>query len=141
MPYDDEIPPCGNYAEPPKELDDLARGVIGAAIEVHRELGAGLPEAAYQRAMEVDLARRNIPFERQKRVEIHYKGVLVATGRIDPLVGGMLIVEIKACDGWAPVHRLQVLSYMRIIGQPLGLLIKFNVPVLKEGIRRVIDSA
>lgn len=140
MPYDDEIPPYGNLREPPKELDDLARAVIGAAIEVHRELGAGMPEEAYQRSMEVELSRRSIPFERQKRVEIHYKGVLVATGRIDLLVGGRLIVEIKACEGFAPVHRLQVLSYMRIIREPLGLLINFNVPLLKEGIRRIIDT-
>ena len=140
MPYDDEIPPHGDLAEPPEELDRLARAVIGAAIEVHREFGPGLSEDAYEGAMAVELAARGIPFERQKRVEIIYKGIVVATGRIDLLVGGKLVVEIKSCEALIALHRMQTLSYMRLINQSLGLLINFNVPVLKQGIRRVIAS-
>lgn len=140
MPYDDEIPPYGDLAEPPEELDRLARSVIGAAIQVHKELGPGLPEQAYVGALAVELVRRRIPFEREKEVKIIYKGVLVAKGRVDLLVGGQLVVEAKAVEMLSPVHRLQTLSYMRIINQPLGLLINFNVPLLKEGIRRVIAS-
>jgi GxxExxY protein len=141
MPYDDEIPPHGDLAEPPEELDRLARAVIGAAIEVHRNMGPGLPEEAYEGGMVVELKERGIPFERQKRVEVVYKGVLVAIGRIDLLVAGKLVVEIKSCEALVSLHRMQTLSYMRLVNQPLGLLINFNVPVLKQGIRRVIASA
>jgi GxxExxY protein len=140
MPYDDEIPPHGDLIEPPEELDRLARLVIGAAIEVHRELGPGVPEEAYQRGMEIELAARNIPFERQKAVDVLYKGIVVAKCKIDLVVGGKLVVELKSCDSIGPVQRLQTLTYMRLIRQPLGLLINFNVPVLKNGIRRIIAS-
>ena len=140
MPYEDEIPPGGELIEPPEELDRLAHAVIGAAIEVHRQLGPGLPEHAYEGGMAVELTQRGISFERQKPVEILYKGVLVATGKVDLLVAGRLVVEIKACESLLPLHRLQTLSYMRILGEPLGLLINFNVAVLKQGIKRVIAS-
>jgi GxxExxY protein len=140
MPYDDEIPPYGDLPEPPEELDRLARAVIGAAIEVHQELGAGLPEEAYIAALCIELTSRGISYEREKRVEIFYKGQLVAMGKIDLLVERQLVVEAKSCEKLAPVHRLQTLTYMRIIKQSLGLLINFDVPVLKEGIRRIISS-
>ena len=141
MPYDEEVPPHGDLVEPPEELDRLARVVIGAAIEVHRRLGPGLPEEAYEGAMAVELTARALPFERQKRVEIVYKGVLVAFGKVDLLIAGKLVVEIKSCEALVPLFRMQTLSYMRLVNQPLGLLINFNVPVLKQGIRRVIASA
>jgi GxxExxY protein len=86
------------------------------------------------------LTSRAISYERQKPIEIIYKGISVARGKIDLLVEGKLVVEIKSCETLIPIHRLQVLTYMRIIKQPLGLLINFNVPVLKQGIRRIIDS-
>jgi GxxExxY protein len=140
VPYDDEIPPWGDLIEPPEELDRLAHSVIGAAIEVHRQLGPGLPEQAYQGGMEVELGLRGIPFERQKVIEIMYKGVVVAKGLIDLLVGGKLVVEIKSVELIVPLFRLQTRTYMRVIRQPLGLLINFNVVVLKEGIKRIIDS-
>ena len=141
MPYDEEIPPYGDLAEPSEELDQLARAVIGAAIEVHRRMGPGLPEEAYEGGMAIELTERAIPFERQKRVEIIYKGVVVGTGRIDLLVAGKLVVEVKSCEALVPLHRMQTLSYLRLVNQPLGLLINFNVPVLKQGMRRVIASA
>ncbi len=140
MPFEDEDPMFGRLPEPPPELDKLAHAVIGAAIEVHRRLGAGLPEAAYQRAMEVELKERLIPFEKQRVVAIFYKGVEVAKGCIDLLVGEKLVVEIKACETFHPVHRLQVLSYLRIIKQPLGSLINFDVAMLKDGVKRIICS-
>lgn len=140
MPYEDEDPEFGRLPEPPEALDRLARAVIGAAIEVHRQLGPGLPEEAYEAAMVIELQQLGITCERQKCVDIYYKNIKVARGRIDLLVEGMLVVEIKSCEQLHPVHRLQVRSYMRIIRQPLGLLINFNVPVLKEGIRRIINS-
>jgi GxxExxY protein len=140
MPYEDEITPYGDLCEPPEELDRLARAVIGAAIEVHKQLGAGLPEEAYEGAMCIELTAGGISFERQKPVDILYKGIRVSTGRIDLLVEGKLILEIKSCESLIPIHRLQVLTYVRIIKQPLGLLINFNVPILKQGIRRIIQS-
>ena len=138
MPYEDEDPQYGRLPEPPAELDALARAVIGAAIEVHKRLGAGLPEAAYVGALAIELTERGIPFERQVVADIVYKGVVVAKGRIDMLVAGKLIVENKCCEVIGPVHRLQVQSYVRIIKQPLGLLINYNVAALKEGIKRII---
>jgi GxxExxY protein len=140
MPYEQEIPPYGDLPEPPKEMDALARTVIGIGIEVHRELGPGLPEEAYEGAMCVEFDSRGILYERQKLVEIVYKGVVVARGRIDLLVEGKLIVEVKSCDTLIAVHRMQVIAYLKIIKQMLGLLMNFNVPVLKDGIRRVICS-
>jgi GxxExxY protein len=140
MPFDDEPTPYDDRTEPPPELDELARRVIGAAIEVHKELGPGLPEEAYEGAMELELKARGMICERQKIVEIFYKGRRVARGRIDLLVEGKLIVEIKSVESFSPIHRLQTLSYLRIMNQPLGLLLNFNVPVLKDGIRRIILS-
>jgi GxxExxY protein len=140
MPYEGEPTPYESLAEVPEELNKPAHDVIGAAIEVHRQLGAGLPEEGYEGALAVELAARGVPFERQVVVPIVYMGVQVARGRIDLLIAGRLVVEVKAVESLVPVHRLQVLSYLRIIRQPLGLLIHFNVPVLREGIRRVILS-
>lgn len=140
MPYDEEIPPDGDLAVPSELLNDLSYRVIGAGIEVHRHLGPGLPEEAYQHGMEIELGLRGIPFEPQKIVDVYYKGHLVAKTKIDLVVGGVLVVEIKSVAAILPTHRLQTRTYMRIIRQPLGLLINFDVPVLKEGIKRIIDS-
>jgi len=140
MPFQDEITPYEDRYEPPAELDELAHRLIGAAIEVHRELGPGLPEEAYEGALAVELKARGISYERQKLVEIVYKGVPVGRGRVDLFVEGKLIVEIKSAEALAPVHRLQVLSYMRLLKQQLALLINFNIPLLKDGIRRIIFS-
>lgn len=141
MQQDDEIPRQGGAIEPPAELDALARQVIGAAIEVHRELGPGLPEEVYERALIVEFMHRSILFEQQKRIEVRYRDVIVGTGKIDLLVGGRLVVEIKSVESFAPIHRLQTVTYMRIIREPLGLLINFNVPFLKDGVRRIVQSS
>ena len=140
MPFDDEIPPGGDLVVPSLVFNELTAAVIGAAIEVHRQLGPGLPESVYQKATELELAARHIPFEPQKRVEIFYRGVMVGHGKIDLLVGGCLIVDLKAVASLLPVHRLQVRSYMRVLRQPLGLLINFDGPLLKQGIKRVIET-
>ena len=139
MPYDDEVPP--GAVEPSPELDRLAYAVIGAAIEVHRHLGPGLPEEAYQQAMQLELSARRIPFEAQKIVTVFYKGTRVAQMKLDVVVGGTLVVELKAVEQLEPVHRLQAKTYMGLIHQPLSLLINFNVPVLKEGIRCVVQTS
>jgi GxxExxY protein len=128
------------YKEPDKEVDDLARRVIGAAIEVHRHLGPGYLESVYEEALAVELGLRGIPFERQKPVVVDYKGHGVGQGRLDLLVGDCLIVELKTVDAFAPIHRAQVISYLKTTGLCLGLLINFKVRQLKDGVRRVVLS-
>ena len=126
--------------EPDREVDEWARRVIGAAIEVHRHLGPGYLESVYEEGLVVELMLRGIPFERQKPFAVDYKGSAIGQGRLDLLVGERLIVELKAVDALAPIHRAQVLSYLKAMGLHLGLLINFNVPVLQEGIKRVVLS-
>src|SRR4051812_37529507 len=137
MPFDDEFPPH-DYAEPPAELDRLAHAVIGAAIEVHRELGAGHLEEAYERALAIEMERRGIAFAQQVKMPLLYKGQKVSESRIDFIVGDALVVEIKSCDSLGPIHKAQVIAYLKMTHQTLALLINFNVPVLKDGIKRII---
>jgi GxxExxY protein len=127
-------------AEPGAELDRLARDVIGAAIEVHRILGPGLLEAVYEEALCVELGLRGIVFTRQPTIGVMYKGHPVGQSRLDLLVNGALVVELKAVDGLHEIHKAQVISYLKSSGHRLGLLINFNVIVLKDGIKRIIVS-
>jgi len=124
--------------EPNKELDILARKVIGAAIEVHRALGPGFLEAVYQEALSRELENAGIYFDRQAAVKVHYKGYEVGNGRIDMLVENELVVELKAIDNLAPIHQAQVISYLRALNKPLGLLINFNVSLLRQGVKRIV---
>jgi len=126
--------------EPSDELDNLVRSVIGAAIEVHRLLGPGYIESVYEQALCIELGLRRIPFVRQPPVSVVYKGQTVGEGRLDLLVAGCLVVELKAVEALDQVHAAQVLSYLKATDHRLGLLINFNVPVLKAGIKRVILS-
>lgn len=126
--------------EPGSELNRLTGEVIGAAIEVHRTLGPGLLESVYEAALCVELNLRGVPFERQPAVDLVYKGHPVGQGRLDLLVGDELVVELKAVEALTDVHRAQVLSYLRATGHRLGLLINFNVPVLRDGIKRLVLS-
>jgi len=117
----------------------ISGAVIGAAIEVHRALGPGLLESAYEACLAYELTERDIPFERQKPIPILYKGVALDAGfRADLLVDGLVVVELKAVDALAPVHEAQVLTYLKLTGCKLGLLINFNVPVLKHGLKRLV---
>ncbi len=126
--------------EPNKRLDRLARTVIGAAIEVHRHLGPGYLESVYEEALAVELDLRQVPFERQKAFAVDYKGRTIGEGRLDFLVGDELLVELKAVEALAPIHKAQVISYLKATDRQLGLLINFNVPVLRSGIQRVVLS-
>jgi GxxExxY protein len=126
--------------EPSRELNALSQAVMGAAIEVHRCLGPGFFESVYEEALCAELGLRDIPFERQPIVAVHYKGKVVGEVRLDLLVGGALVVELKAIDGLTPVHQAQVIAYLKATGYRLGLLINFNVPMLKDGVRRIILS-
>lgn len=124
--------------ELPSEINWHAYAVIGAAIEVHRLLGPGYRENAYEEALCVELALRGIPFVRQPCVTLNYKGHQVGKGWLDILVGDCLIVELKVVDELSAVHKAQVLSYLKATGYRLGLLINFNVDNLQKGIKRVI---
>lgn len=126
--------------EPDAELDRLAHCVIGAALEVHRTLGPGFLEAIYEEALCVELSLRRIPFARQVPVGVDYKGNLVGQARMDLLVDGRLVVELKAIECIASVHVAQVLTYLKAARLRLGLLITFKVAFLRTGIRRVVHS-
>ena len=115
---------------------ELTRKVIGAAIEVHRELGPGFLESVYEEALCLELQRQGIPFHRQVAVEVGYRGQPVGESRLDLIVDGSLVVELKAIDTLGALQSAQVLSYLKASGLRLGLLINFNVPVLKQGIKR-----
>jgi GxxExxY protein len=117
--------------------NELTHAIIGAAIEVHKLLDPGLLESAYEECLAREFVLRGIPFERQKPAPVVYKEVKQECGyRMDFLVAGNVVVELKAVDGFAPVHEAIVLTYLRLSGCRLGLLINFNVPILKDGIRR-----
>jgi GxxExxY protein len=124
--------------EPDDQLDACARAVIDAALEVHRCLGPGFAEAVYERALSIELEMRGIAFEQQFPVPISYKGYTVGESRLDLLVAHRLVVELKAAEQLAPIHTAQLLSYLRATRCPLGLLLNFNVSLLKNGIKRVV---
>ena len=120
-------------------LNEVTEQIIGGAIEVHRALGPGLLESAYEECLCHELTLRGLPFERQRPLPVHYKGRrLDCAYRIDLLVADAVVVEIKAVNSIEPIHEAQLLTYLKLGGWKLGLLINFNVPVLKDGIRRRI---
>jgi len=116
----------------------VARHVVDAALEVHRVLGPGYLEAVYETALAVEFGARAIPFEQQHAFQIQYKGAVVGEGRVDFLIAGVLVVELKSVDRLAPVHKAQVISYLKATGAELAILINFNERLLKEGIQRVV---
>ncbi|MEH2400263.1 GxxExxY protein [Nostoc sp.] len=123
-----------------EEMNQLTGKVIGAAIEVHRVLGPGFLEEVYKEALIIEFFRCGIPHMVEKGVTVNYKGHEVGKGRLDFLVANCLIVELKAVQNLAPIHEAQVLSYLKMTNYPLALLINFNVPLLKDGIKRIILS-
>jgi GxxExxY protein len=120
--------------------EDLAARVIGAAIEVHRHLGPGLPEIPYRKALSHELDLRGVRHQCEVPVPIIYKGVHVGDGRIDMLVEDVLICELKSVEQVTDLHRSQALTYLLLKRLQLALLLNFNVTTMKEGIRRVINT-
>ena len=121
--------------------DELTEEIIGGAIEVHRTLGPGLLESTYEDCLAVELELRGLRFERQKSLSIEYKGRRVAADlRIDLLVEQPVIVELKAVEKLLPVHAAQLLTYLRLSNTRCGLLINFNVPVLRDGLKRMVNG-
>jgi GxxExxY protein len=121
-------------------LNHLSHEIIGCAIKVHQELGPGLLESTYEVCLEYELIQKGIVVERQKALPVVYNSIKLDAGyRIDLLVGNEVIVELKSVDSLLPIHEAQLLTYIKLAGKKLGLLINFNVKLLKDGIvRRVI---
>ena len=123
------------------KLDRITKSIIGAAIEVHRALGPGLLESAYEACLAFELVERGLMVEQQKPLPVIYRGIkLDCAYRLNLLVEGEVIVEVKAVDRLAPIHQAQMLSYLKLSGCKVGLLINFNVKVLKDGIIRVVNN-
>jgi GxxExxY protein len=121
-----------------RKLNSITKRIIGAAMAVHRELDPGLLESAYEACLAYELAERGLAVERQKALPVQYRGVKVDCGyRIDLLVEGEVIIELKTVGRLEPIHQAQLLSYLKLSGCKVGLLINFNVKVLKNGIRRL----
>ena len=120
-------------------INSLTHEIIGSAIEVHRHLGPGLLESAYQECLCHELGLRGVDFRRELNLPMHYKGIKLDCGyRVDVLVANLVVVELKAIQLLTAVHEAQLLTYLRLGGWKVGLLINFNVPVLKDGICRRI---
>ncbi len=127
-----------NHRDTEAQRDSLTEEIIGAAIEVHRAIGPGLLESAYQECLCVELGLRNLRFVSQLELPVEYKGLRVDAGyRLDLVVADSVVVELKAVERLLPLHEAQLLTYLRLGGYPIGLLLNFNVPVLKDGIRRM----
>ena len=122
-------------------LNRVTEAVIGAAIEVRRSLGPGLPESAYEECLCRELELRQVSFQRQLPLKVNYKGITVEAGyRLDLLVEEHVVVELKAVNAIQDIHRAQLLTYLKLGNWPVGLLMNFNVTTMREGIRRVIHN-
>ena len=120
------------------EVEALIRQTIGCCITVHRALGPGLLETVYCRATQLELEANRISYENEKQFTVLYRGQALCHQRLDFVVANQLVLEIKAVESLSPVHRAQLLSYLRVSGLHVGLLMNFNVPVLQDGIKRVV---
>jgi GxxExxY protein len=120
-------------------VNEITERIIGAAMEVHRELGPGLLESTYEACLAYELRERGLRVEQQKALPVKYRDVQLDAGyRIDLLVENCVVVELKAVDKIEPIHKAQVLSYLKLSGYPIGLLINFNVTLLKRGVNRLV---
>jgi GxxExxY protein len=124
----------------PREWNDLTQQIIGAAMRVHTALGPGLLEKLYEDAVCIELTDMRIPFERQKPIRLEYRGRFIGDLRVDLVVNGLVVVELKAIERILEVHKAQLLSYLRSCGIPLGLLINFNHETLREGLTRRLND-
>jgi GxxExxY protein len=122
------------------ELNRITERVIGACIEIHRELGPGLLESAYEECLAFELEQAGLAFKRQQALPVVYKGARLDCGyRMDLVVEDSVIVELKTVDKLLPIHEAQLLTYLKLSGCSVGLLINFQVPVLKDGVRRLVN--
>jgi GxxExxY protein len=121
--------------------DQLTEKIIGCAIEVHKALGPGLLESAYEECLCYELSQKGCSFIRQVPLPVTYKGIKLDCGyRIDLLVHDLVVVELKTVEKLLPIHDAQVLTYLKLYQRPIGLLMNFNVPVMKQGIKRLVNQ-
>ena len=124
----------------PREVEEIATLAVDAAFSVHKELGAGLLESAYEACFAHELRLRGVKYQSQVPVPLNYKSKLVEAGfRADIIIEQRLLMELKAVEEIVPVHHAQVITYLKILRLPLGLLINFNVPLIKDGIHRILN--
>ena len=123
------------------DINKLSSKIIGVAIEVHKSLGPGLLESAYEECICYEFGLRHLSFERQKPLQVVYKGKNLNCGyRLDIVVENVIILELKSCDKIEAIHRAQVLTYLKLSGLSLGLILNFNTPVMKDGIVRIVNE-
>ena len=123
------------------DINELSSKIIGAAIEVHKALGPGLLESAYEECLGLELGLRGASLERQKPLRVEYKGRKLDCGyRLDMVVENAIILELKSCEKIEPIHRAQLLTYLKLSGLNLGLLLNFNVTVMRDGIVRIVNK-
>lgn len=123
------------------DLEETGRQTVDAAMAVHRALGPGLLESAYEHCLAFELTRRGLGVQRQKELPVVYQGTRLDAGyRIDLMVENFVIVEIKAVERFEPIHEAQLISYLKLSGLHLGFLINFNTRLLKDGIRRIVHQ-
>lgn len=123
------------------EVNQITHAIIGAAMQVHSTLGPGLLESAYEACLAFELAARGLQVEQQKALPVVYRDVRLDCGyRMDMVVAGMVVVELKTVEAILPIHQAQLLSYLKLSGRPAGLLINFHVTSLKSGIRRIVNE-
>jgi len=124
-----------------RNMNKLSSRIIGAAIEVHKALGPGLLESAYEECICHELSIGGLSLERQKPLAVRYKGInLDCSYRLDIVVEDKIILELKACEKVEPIHKAQLLTYLKLSGLHLGLILNFNVPVMREGIVRIVNN-
>jgi GxxExxY protein len=123
----------------PEQTELTAKHVVDAAVKIHSALGPGLLESVYEKCLGIELAKRDVVYDRQVSVPIVYEGVAVEPGlRIDLIANKCVVVELKSAERLLPVHEAQLLTYLKLSGMRLGLLLNFNVALMKQGIRRII---
>ena len=122
-------------------IDSIAAEIVDSAFKIHKALGPGLLESAYEACLEHELTKRGYTVQRQKPQPVHYDGIIIDTGyRLDLLVNDLVIIELKAVVELAPIHHAQLTTYLKLSQKTLGLLINFNVPLIKNGIRRIANQ-
>ena len=123
------------------DINQLSSKITGAAIEVHKALGPGLLESAYEECLCYELSLQGLSIERQKPLPVEYKGTKLDCGyRLDTVVENAIILELKSCEKIEPIHKAQLLTYLKLSGLNLGLLLNFNVPVMRDGIIRIVNE-
>jgi GxxExxY protein len=124
-----------------EELNRITGIIVDSAFRIHRDCGPGLFESVYERLLGADLPRRGLKVERQKLIDINFDGIIIESAfKIDLLVEGLVIVEIKSVESLSRLHEKQLLTYLRLTGCKVGLVINFNVPIIKAGIRRIVNG-